>query len=112
MQEIIAHYQSVAADLERLLPVHPKHNSEGQQSFLEMLPSTLRNNQDYMMQVAAKLSRLQDQLAELKLKFLEARQRVSAWNSRRNAIEPRNGLGFELDTMDKHIQLWLQSHFC
>lgn len=79
VQENIGQYHIVVAELERLLPLHStsRHQKVDQgQGPIEMLPRTLRNNYEYMLQVAAKLGKLQDLVAGVKERFLENRHKV------------------------------------
>ena len=84
VQEVIAQSHIVVSELERLLANtkslrNQNSQYESQRGVVEMLPGTLRNNEAYIMQIASKISCLQDQLAMLKNKFLGDRRQVIFW---------------------------------
>ena len=82
VQENVAQYREIVAELERLLPQSSAgHSKRKQPSELDNiageLTNTINNTHDLLYHVAAKMDALNERIDEAKRLHLEARRRVS-----------------------------------
>lgn len=78
MQEAVAQYSELAADLERLLPGEGIATSGGAGGVLDALPAALGNLHDLLLGTAARLEALHERVQTAKDAFLQRRLAVRA----------------------------------